>query len=42
MSSETSLQKELNRKRIRDFTTLLNWIVVPCVLGGIWLVVRGF
>lgn len=29
--------KELARKRIKDFTTLLNCIVVPAVLGSFWL-----
>lgn len=29
--------KEMAAKRIKDFTTLLNWIVVPSVLGSIWL-----
>lgn len=29
--------KELASKRIKDFTTLLNWFVVPGVLGSFWL-----
>lgn len=29
--------KELAAKRIKDFTTLLNWFVVPSVLGSFWL-----
>lgn len=29
--------KEMAKKRIKDFTTVLNCIVVPCVLGSFWL-----
>ncbi len=32
--------KEMERKRIKDFTTLLNCMVVPCILGCIWMIDR--